>query len=170
MNLAALLDRYRDGITEAVIRAYPPIYNAEACLTCGFDLRRLLRRPLGAQADAVRAAALSLRRHRNTNVVGEMGTGKSFIAASAASLAGCRRILILAPPHLVKKWGREILQTVPDAKVAIVRTIRDLERTRSLRRSIQLVICSREQAKTGLPMDSGGSSAPGRRCSRRARP
>lgn len=106
-------------------------------------------RPLGAQADAIRAAALSFQRHRNTNVVGEMGTEKSFIVASAAYLAGCRRVFILAPPHLVKKWRREILQTVPGAWVAIVRTIRDLVRSRSLGGSIQFVICSREQAKLG---------------------
>lgn len=149
MNLAEFLDHYRDSIAEAVIRTYPPIYNVETRAACGFDLRRLLRRPLGAQADAIRATALSLQRHTNTNVVGEMGTGKSFIAVSAASLAGCRRILILCPPHLVKKWRREILQTVPGARVAIVRTIRDLERTRSLGGSIQFVICSREQAKLG---------------------
>ncbi len=149
MNLAEFLDRYRDGITEAVIHTYPPIYDAETRAACGFDLRGLRRRPLGAQADAIRATALSLQRHRNTNVVGEMGTGKSFIAASAAYLAGCRRVFILAPPHLVKKWRREILQTVPGARVAIVRTIRDLERTRSLGGSIQFVICSREQAKLG---------------------
>lgn len=149
MNLTEFLDRYRDGITEAVIRTYPPIYNAETRAACGLDLRRLLRRPLGAQADAIRATTLSLQRHRNTNVVGEMGTGKSFIAAAAAHLAGRRRVFILCPPHLMKKWRREILQTVPGARVAIVRTIRDLERTRSLGGDVQFVICSREQAKLG---------------------
>ncbi len=149
MNLAEFLDRYRDGITEAVIRTYPPIYNAKTRAACGFDLRRLGRRSLGAQAEAIRATALSLQRHTNPNVVGEIGAGKSFIAASAASLAGFRRVFILCPPHLVKKWRREILQTVPEVRVAIVRTIRDLERTRSLGGSIQFVIGSREQAKLG---------------------
>lgn len=149
MNLAEFLDHYRDSIAEVVIRTYPPIYNIETRAACGFDLRRLLRRPLGAQADAIRATAVSLQRHTNTNVVGEMGTGKSYIAASAAYLAGCRRILILCPPHLVKKWRREALQTVPSARVAIVRTIRDLERARSLGGDVQFVICSREQAKLG---------------------
>jgi hypothetical protein len=132
-----------------VIRTYPPVYDAQTRRTSIFDVRRLLRRPLGAQADAIRATALSLQRHRGTNVVGEMGTGKTTIAAAATYLAGFRRVLVLCPPHLVRKWQREVLQTVPGAQVGIVRRIGDLERARSNRGSIQFTICSREQAKLG---------------------
>ncbi len=149
MNLAELIDRYNNAITRAVVRTYPPVYDAEARRACGFDLRRLLRRPLGAQGDAIRAIALSLQRGAGTNVVGEMGVGKSMLAVAAAYLAGFRRVLILCPPHLVKKWRREVLATAPGARVAIVRTIGDLERTRLLGGAIQFVICSREQAKLG---------------------
>lgn len=149
MNLAEFLDRYRDAVVEAVVRTYPPVYDAAARQTCGFDLRRLLRRPLGAQGDAIRATALALQRFPGAQLVGELGTGKSLIAAAAAYLAGCRRVLVLCPPHLVRKWQREIVQTVPGAQVAIVRTISDLERTRALRGAIQFVVCSREQAKLG---------------------
>ena len=91
---------------------------------------RLLRKPLGAQADAIRGAALSLEAHRGTTVVGEMGTGKTFIAAAAAHLAGFRRILVLCPPHLVPKWKREVEMTVPGARAVIVKSITDLERLR----------------------------------------
>ena len=40
----------------------------------------------------VPAGSLSLEAHRGTTVVGEMGTGKTFIAA-AAHMSGFRRIL-----------------------------------------------------------------------------
>lgn len=149
MNLGAFLETYAVAVREAVLRSYPPIYDAEMRRTCGFDLRRLLRRPLGAQADAIRATALSIQRQRGTIVVGEMGSGKSFIAAAAAYLAGCRRVFIMSPPHLVRKWRREIAQTVPGARVAIVRTIGDLERARHADGPMQFVICSREYAKLG---------------------
>ncbi|MCC6903829.1 MAG: hypothetical protein IT377_32980, partial [Polyangiaceae bacterium] len=149
MRLADFLDTYRDAITDAVVRTYPPLYDAETRRACGFDLHRLLRRPLGAQADAIRATALSLQRQAGTIVVGEMGCGKSYCAAAAAYLAGCRRVFLLCPPHLVRKWRREIERTVPGARVAIVRTIRDLERARHLGGSVEFVICSREQAKLG---------------------
>ena len=88
----------------------PPLYRPSEN---GQKLPRLLRKPLGAQADAIRGAALSLEAHRGTTVVGEMGTGKTFIAAAAAHLAGFKRVLVLCPPHLVPKWKREVEMTVP---------------------------------------------------------
>ena len=108
----------------------------------------MLRSPLGAQADAIRAAALSLDVHRGTTVVGEMGTGKTFIAASAAHMAGFRRILVLCPPHLTRKWKREVEDTVPDARAVIVASITDLERLRLSHGPGPLfVVMSRERAK-----------------------
>jgi hypothetical protein len=147
VRLGDLLEQYGGAITRAVIDAYPPLYDAEARRTGSADVGRLLRQPLAAQADAISATVLSLRQQPGTIVVGEMGTGKSYIAAAAAYLAGCRRILVLAPPHLVKKWRREILQTVPGAQATIVRTISDLEAIRCLGGATHFVICSRERAK-----------------------
>ncbi len=60
MQLSDFLDAYREAIARAVIATYPPLYDAAARRESGFDLRRLGRRPLGAQADAIRATALSL--------------------------------------------------------------------------------------------------------------
>ena len=149
MNFASFIDTYRDALAQAVVEAYPPLYDANTRQSCGFDLQRLLRRPLGAQADAIRAAALALQTYSSASIVGEMGTGKSYAGAAAAYLAGCRRVLVLCPPHLVKKWQREILQTVPGARVAIARTIGDLERVRRQGALTQFVVCSREGAKLG---------------------
>jgi MoxR-like ATPase len=86
VKLAAFLDEAHEAIADAVLRAYPPLYNAETRRSCGFDVRRLGRRPLGAQADAIRAVALSVQRQPGTILVGEMGVGKSTIAAAAAYL------------------------------------------------------------------------------------
>src|SRR5919202_4082674 len=141
-SLAGFVEQWEQEIGDAVLRAYPPLYDAEARRASPFDLRRLGRRPLGAQADAIRAVALSLQRQRGTILVGEMGVGKSTVAAAAAYLAGCRRVLLFCPPHLVKKWRREIEQTVPLARVAIVRRISELERARYLGGPISFVVLS----------------------------
>lgn len=147
MNLTQFIETYQDAITQAVLRTYPPVYTARNRDEWGFDLRRLRRRPLGAQGDAIRAVAVSLRRHRGTNLVGEMGTGKTTIGAAAAHLAGFTSVLVLCPPHLVRKWQREIIATIPLAKTAIVTNITDLDRLRRPDGVTLFVVMSRERAK-----------------------
>ena len=145
MNLGEFIDTYKEAIALRVVESYPPLYRPSEN---GGKLPRLLRSPLGAQADAIRGAALSLEAHRSTNVVGEMGTGKTFIGAAAAHMAGFKRILVLCPPHLVPKWKREVEATVPGARAVIVRSITDLERLRlSIGSGPLFVVMSREKAK-----------------------
>ena len=145
MDLAGFIDTYRDAIARRVVESYPPRYRPS---DQNRPLPPLLRAPLGAQADAIRGAALSLEAQRGTTVVGEMGTGKTFIAAAAAHMAGFRRVLVLCPPHLTRKWKREVEETVPGARAGIVASITDLERLRVTTGSGPLfVIMSRERAK-----------------------
>ena len=145
MNLGEFIDKFKDAIARRVVESYPPLYRPSEN---GRRLPRLLRTPLGAQEDAIRGAVLSLEAHRGTTVVGEMGTGKTFIGAAAAHMAGFRRILILCPPHLTKKWKREVEETVPGARAAIVTSITGLERLRISASSGPLfVVMSRERAK-----------------------
>ena len=127
------------------MESYPPLYRPSEN---GGTIPRLLRKPLGAQADAIRGAALSLKAHRGTTVVGEMGTGKTLRGAAAAYMAGFERILIICPPHLVPKWKREVEMTVPGVRAAIVESITDLERLRlSVGSGPLFAMMSREKAK-----------------------
>ena len=145
MNLGGFIDTFKEAIAKRVVESYPPLYRPSEN---GGTLPRLLRKPLGAQADAIRGAALSLKAHRGTTVVGEMGTGKTFIGAAAAHMAGFERILIICPPHLVPKWKREVEMTVPGVRAAIVESITDLERLRlSVGPGPLFAVMSREKAK-----------------------
>ncbi len=145
MNLGDFIDTFKDAIARRVVESYPPLYRPSEN---GGTLPRLLRKPLGAQADAIRGAALSLKAHRGTTVVGEMGTGKTFIGAAAAYMAGFRRTLVICPPHLTGKWKREVEQTVPGARAAVVESITDLERLRfSIGSGPLFAVMSREKAK-----------------------
>ncbi len=145
MNLGEFIDTFKEAIARRVVESYPPLYRPSEN---GGVLPRLLRTPLGAQADAIKGAALSLKAHRGTTVVGEMGTGKTFIGAAAAHMAGFKRILVLGPPHLVPKWKREVEMTVPGARAVIVKSITDLERLRhSVGSGPLFAVMSRERAK-----------------------
>ena len=57
MNLGEFIDKFKDAIARRVVESYPPLYRPSEN---GGVLPRLLRKPLGAQADAIRGAALSL--------------------------------------------------------------------------------------------------------------
>ena len=145
MNLGEFIDTYRDAIAQRVVESYPPLYRPSEY---NGHLPHLLRSPLGAQEDAIRGAVLSLQAHRGTTVVGEMGTGKTFIATAAAHMAGFHRVLVLCPPHLTRKWKREVEETVPSVRTAIVTSITDLERLRySVGAGPLFVVMSRERAK-----------------------
>ena len=72
----------------------------------------------------------------------------TLLGAAAAHAAGLRRILVLCPPHLTRKWKREVEDTVPGARAAIVASITDLERLRlSVGPAPLFAIMSRERAK-----------------------
>ena len=63
-------------------------------------------------------------------------------------MAGFQRILVLCPPHLTRKWKREVEETVPTARTAIVTSITDLEKLRhSVGTGPLFAVMSRERAK-----------------------
>jgi hypothetical protein len=144
LNLPTFIETFREAVTRRVIQTYPPLYRPSPN---GPELSVLKRKPLGAQGEAIRATVLSLKSQRGTTVVGEMGTGKTFISSAAAYLAGFHRVLVICPPHLVRKWKREVEETVPGVHVALLHSVTDLERLRHSTSSPLFVILSRERAK-----------------------
>ena len=147
-TLGEFLSKYADSLFRVMQRNHPSqVVEPE-------PLEGLLRAPMGRQALAVTAATHALREHGAAIVVGEMGTGKTFIAAATAHRTS-KRTLVLCPPHLVEKWRQEILETVPDAQVVIAETITDLERARALQTPL-FVILSRERAKLGPKLFNDG--------------
>lgn len=147
LDLAGFIETYQESIARAVAETYRPRYQPGSP-GARRELPRLLRQPLGAQEHAIRGAALSLKLNPGTIIVGEMGTGKTYIAI-ADILAGCRNILVIVPPHLVQKWKREIEITIPQARPVIVRTLTDLKQLRppDPRAGPRFTIMSREAAK-----------------------
>lgn len=56
-----------------------------------------------------------------------MGVGKTLMGPAVAACLRARRSLVLCPPHLVDKWGREIRHVLPGAQVAVVNTPGELD-------------------------------------------
>ncbi len=149
-GLIEWIGKYQGAIADAVKGEYPPVYTAANRNNWGYDLGKLRRRPKGAQADAIRAAAVSLERCGAVTICGQMGTGKTLMGTAAAWYAGGRRTVVVCPSHLVRKWAREVKETVPGARSVVVRDISELEGALGSSGAAPLyVIISKEMAKLG---------------------
>ena len=151
--LAQFIEEFGDGLLEQVKSQNPPVFdpaldeksalwNSRQAL-----LEGLKRQAFKAQADAVHATVkLLVDENRPAAVINaEMGTGKTMMAICAAAVMQRThpRTLVISPPHLVYKWRREILDTVPDAKVWILNGADTLRKLLMLRDALGV--------KTGKP-------------------
>jgi superfamily II DNA or RNA helicase len=169
--LAGFLEEWKDELSAHVVNTYAPLYqfdyDKEPDVTAtlnGLSKGRKLagREETGlfeAQKHVAAALARRLRTHDYAILVGEMGVGKTTIASALASLrrldaAASFPAIILCPPHLVKKWQREIEQIIPGAKGILCQRMKDVD---AFFKTVALspvgaplfAIVSREYAKLG---------------------
>jgi len=122
IKLADFLDTWGESLKSQVIRNMNPVYSPKAEDDWDKEARnkltQLVRAPFASQT---RRGILPVARaffkedHKAAFMVGEMGTGKTFMGLAVAHLIPkpAKRILIQCPGHLVKKWIREAVQTIP---------------------------------------------------------
>ncbi|WP_185268943.1 DEAD/DEAH box helicase [Halopseudomonas xiamenensis] len=125
IGLTDFIDEFGDELLDSLNRSNPPVYAGNAHPRRQAVMGSLKRSPFPAQAEVVQAiTALLLDRNEQAGIINaEMGTGKTMMAIATAAVmhdAGYRRTLVISPPHLVYKWRREILETIPDARVWVL--------------------------------------------------
>ena len=141
MTMRDFLETFGTDLMHKAAAMYPPLLEiAEPVLPLG--IKRL---PKGGQAGALAALQVGLEVNRQTFLVAEPGSGKTFMSIVAATMANCRRVLVICPPHLTEKWAREVGMTV-DRPAIILTSISDIEATRNHE---GFFILSRERAKLG---------------------
>lgn len=138
--LASFLDNFGDSLLEAVSDQHPPVYE-RPCQKRAELMNSLARPPYPEQAECVQAVLALLQDHAEKSAIlnAEMGTGKTIMGIAAAAALheeGVQRTLVLSPPHLVYKWRREILMTIPDAEVWILNGPDTLVKLLKLRETI----------------------------------
>jgi len=142
LSMASFIEEFGDGLLDAVQSQNPAVYSGRPDPRRESVMEGLLRRPFPAQRDVVQAVTRLLVDENQPAAIinAEMGTGKTMMAIAAAAVMheeGYRRTLVIAPPHLVYKWRREIRETVPDARVWILNgpdTLKKLLQIRDMRR------------------------------------
>jgi len=138
ISLSQFVADFGDGLMQAVSQQNPPVYDGTPDPARDIVMDGLKRDPFPAQREVVQAVTrLLLDAGEDAAVINaEMGTGKSMMAICVAAVMQeefYRRCLIISPPHMVYKWRREILETLPDAKVRVLNgpdTLRQLLKIR----------------------------------------
>jgi hypothetical protein len=125
IGLTAFIEEFGDDLLDSLNQSNPPVYTGNINAARQQVMDQLKRKPFEAQSEVVQAIAeLLLDRNEQAGIINaEMGTGKTMMAIAVAAVmhaAGYRRTIVIAPPHLVYKWRREILETVPDARVWVL--------------------------------------------------
>ncbi len=145
LSLHQFIADFGDDLLQAVERELPPVYQGQRPAVRDLALDGLKRQPFDAQRDTVHAATtLLVDRNEQACVLNcDMGTGKTMMAICISVLlhqAGYRRMLVLSPPHLVYKWRREILDTVPGAVVWVLNGPDTLAKLLKLRESLAVTV------------------------------
>jgi len=169
VQLAEFIEEFKDAITEQTMQNYRPLYTFDIT-PYQSRLRELRRQPFTSQSHCISGLVKCYQEgQRSAFMVGEMGVGKTLIGASTSFVAGFKKVLILCPPHLVKKWEREILTTVPYSRVVILKTTKDVDKAIEMANpeKTNYFIISRERAKLSYcwkPVYIQPRVSEGRRC------
>jgi len=122
------LKLYGSSLAEKITKEAEPLFNPGD--EWDEKMHTLLRKPFPAQGDVIMGVVKALEKQNSIIIVGECGAGKSLISIASTYISsnGGRppRVLIMVPGHLILKLRREVIQTIPDAKTHIIRTLKDV--------------------------------------------
>jgi SNF2 family DNA or RNA helicase len=152
-NVTDYLKTFGNNLAEKVKGNAKPLFNPGDAWDPKMDT--LLRKPFAAQGDVIMSLVKVFEKQDSVIICGEMGSGKSLIGSSLPYIStnGNRppRTLIMVPGHLVKKWRREIIETIPNAKAQIIRKLKDVMQidTSIVNKVPEYYIVSKDKAKLG---------------------
>ena len=130
MNIPSTITDYlrmcSQELGERILQIYPALQ--APCDPVSERFNSLLRSPFAAQ----RLAVMGIVKRWYTSakaaaVIAECGTGKTLMALSALHVHSGGRpytALVMAPPNIVGKWCREVLITIPGARVFTIDGLR----------------------------------------------
>ena len=124
-SIAEYLRHFSPELGERILRVYPALQTPNDPVSERFNT--LLRSPFAAQRLAAMGTVKRWQRAKAAAVIAECGTGKTLMALSAIHVHSAGRpyaALVMAPPNIVGKWCREVLITVPGARVFMIDGLR----------------------------------------------
>lgn len=124
-DVASYLREFSTELSDRILERFPALYKPGEPVSP--VLGELRRKPFPAQQVAIMGVLRRLETAHSAAIVGEMGTGKTLMGMAAVHAHAAGRpyaCLVGAPGQLVPKWAREILQTIPCARVFVIDSLR----------------------------------------------
>ena len=120
-NLKDFLDNYGPYLAERIDKELEVIHDPLRDLDKAMDgfMYKLKKKPFPVQREIVKGVVKSFQTGNSAvYITAEMGSGKTLMGIAAALLLKEKpRVLVLCPPHLVRKWVKEIKDAVPAVNV-----------------------------------------------------
>jgi len=162
ISLKDFLDKYGENMAEKVTQdlsvIHDPVNEKETEITK--LLGSMKKKPFPSQGEIIKACYKSLISGNNAvYTVCEMGTGKTLMAVACSYILykkeRIRRVLVMCPPTLVRKWIQEIKDSLDDVKTYnlngkdVIPQLENLMRQPESNR-LEFYAIGRERAKTGF--------------------
>ena len=168
LPLKEFLTDYSESLADKVVKTLKVVH--DPLKDSNPDLDHLLaimpKRPFPSQVEIAKACYKSfLTGNRGVYIVAECGTGKTIMSIGVAqlmyALQDVKRVLVLCPPTIVKKWISEIRDSLPNAKVFNLNTKNITKELLKISRqeknsAFEFYIIGRERAKIGAPWRPAG--------------
>lgn len=127
ITLQEFFKDFKNALMEKTKEQIAPLYSGSKDNDARYSawMEELKRKPFDAQENAIQALLkLLIQKDKRAGILcGDMGTGKTLMAIALSyvfSKLNRNRFLVLAPPHLVYKWKREIEITLPESRVIVL--------------------------------------------------
>lgn len=156
MTVADLIKYYGDSMMAVMERQCPILYDPRRD-AASISLVDSPRKLFTAQAHATKAIIKLLggpnltkaqRKGKTAILLGEIGCGKTTVAAMASETIGARRVLVMCPPHLLKGWSDQIAAILSDAIVKVLANVDDLDELAAMTTDKTVIaVLSREVSK-----------------------
>lgn len=162
-TVSQYLNKYGITIANRIRESFNPLFDPASEYICD-RLKRIngnLKKNVGytlypAQLAVAEALKRRLDKAKVGVVVAECGSGKTKIGASALAAhqngKKCFNV-VLCPSHVTKKWVREIEETLPNTKAAVVYSLGDIDKVYKehlVGNTSTYIILSKERARDGF--------------------
>lgn len=159
MELRKFIEKYGAQLSARIEENMSYVYNPlkpDGVLEYDRKIPALIRTPYPVQGEVIKGLSKAIYKEgrRHLFLVGEMGTGKTFISLSSIFLSTrALRVLVVCPGHLVEKWIREARQTIPGVEIInlsarnVITVLDGLRKVRQRPSTHEIYVISKERSK-----------------------